>query len=365
MINRVWERFSAFIRMPFELEKEASFIGVDLNPDVIKLLGINTGIEPNLIQHFGIAPTPARAMVKDEIKDMPALAAALEKLVADTGIKHANLAIAIPRSVTISKVITLNKNLNKREMESRVWVEAGRYFPNLVEEIYLDFIPMHESKQDPTQLEVMLTATRKEKIHPYLELAKLADVKLVLVDVHHYALERAINSLLVPEDAERTVALVNIDSALLTMIVYEKQEMLFAHDLNFESYALRTLTTAKLSENVTDEIEEVGEDGVVTLTKRALTANPLKVALAPTLRHMMQHFNSRCHDKKIDRIILSGDYANLPGLCAYMQSELGVPAELADPFKSKKVATWLDENELHQHAAKFVLCCGLATSQLN
>lgn len=365
LISHLWERFRELLRMPFESEKEGSFVGVDLNPDVIKLLGINTDLQPNLIQYFGIAQTPARAMVKDEIKDMPALAESLRKLIAEAGIKNADLAIAIPRSVTISKTITVNKNLNKRELESRVWVEAGHYFPNLVEDIYLDFIPMQESPRDASQLEVMLIATRKDKIHPYLELAKLANVKVALVDVHHYALERAISSLLVPEDAEHTVALLNIDSALLTMIVYEKQEMLFAHDLNFDSHALRKVSTPRQAvANV--ETEEVSEDGIALAVKQApVVASPLKTALAPTLRHMMQHFNSRCHDKKIDKIILAGDYANFPGLCDYIQAELGVPAELADPFKDKKAATWLDQNELHQHAAQFVLCCGLATSQLN
>jgi len=325
-----------------------NLIGLEINTDYIKCLQLSGKDNQLEVDYFAVAPLPVGAVVKDEVKDFNAVTNSLKSLFRASKLSSANIAIAIPRSSAIIKDITVDKRLNIDEIESRVWIEANRFFPNLIGEIYLDFAVIGPSAQDASQLEIILVACRKEQIDPYLDVIRQADLYPRLVDINSYALERTLTLIAKQYPDTQTLALLNISFSLITLIVIHEGILIYTHELNYDGHNL-----SHLNENSTG-----GND----LKIESLTA--LKGSLSLHLRHTMQFFYSSRPNIRIEQLILSGDcaviFSDLPD---FIMKETGKTVMLANPFKNLKIAKGLDESNLQKYAPSLMLCCGLAMSK--
>ena len=108
-------------------------------------------------------------------------------------------------------------------MEAEVTREAGRHIPFPMEDVVIDFEPMHLSAVDPSKVDVLLVACRVEHVAQRLKAAELAGLGLDVVDVeshgaHHAVVQTAGSSTPVAladiGGATTTVMLVNGDSAV-------------------------------------------------------------------------------------------------------------------------------------------------------
>lgn len=327
-------------------QSKTNFIGLDLGSESIKLLQINSSASPKRIEKFAVSKIPHGSIVKNEIKDYDLVANILKSAVKQGGFQTTNLALAIPRSSTIIKNINIDNRLNSEEIETRAWIEANHHFPDLVGDSYLDFSINGISPQDPNQLELILVACRKEVIKPYLEVAKAAGLTLKIVDINSFALERSL-ALIAPTHPDlETIALLNFDISLSTLIVLQKQKLIYAHDETFDGQRLQN----QLRESDNDEIKK---------------QTALKENLSAYLRHAMHFFYSSRPNVAIEKIFLSGDCALEPSLLPFIQQEIGVEMDVANPFQTMEFNSHLKSEELKKYAPALVLCTGLALSTMN
>src|SRR5258707_8249607 len=79
-----------------------------------------------------------------------------------TRIKH--VAMAVPTGAVITKKIVVSAALREEDLEVQVEGEANQYIPFALEEVNLDFQSMGPSPTNPEEQEVMIAATRKERV---------------------------------------------------------------------------------------------------------------------------------------------------------------------------------------------------------
>lgn len=340
-------------------------LGIEINSDFLKVLHLKKltdtqkDKDPYQVENFAIIPLPAGAVVKAEIKDTEKVASFLKQTLLSLDIKNKNIAFAIPRSAAIIKNLMVDRRLNADEVEARVWTEANRLFPNLIGEIYLDFV-VQERTPDAAQQEVIVVACRKEQIKPYLEVARIADLYTQIVDVNCYALERTLSLYCRRVPELKTVALLNLTFSLVTLIVVHEGQLIYTHELNYDGSVIK---------------EKLGIDSKTrVLTNKKITQKPfhvlketenLKSSLGLHLRHIMQFFYSSRANIRIQEILLSGICPGLlPELKHFVQEEIGIQAVVLEPFKDMSVASHIKQEELHQYGPALSLCCGLALSKL-
>lgn len=333
-------------------------VGLDVGSDNLKLLQINQSDSGYLIEKMGMVETPEGAIVKDEIKNAQAIGAALRDMVREVGLLGRDVAVAIPRSLAIIKTINVDKRLGKDDIESRAWIEANRHFPDLVGDIYLDFVVTGPAPQEDSQLEVILVACRKEQIKPYLEILKEGGMVPVIVDVNSYALERALRVIMKQNQQLETVALLNINKSLSTFIVVNKQAQLLAHDQSYDGKRLLTQVKGYLKDKPLDS-----SSSDIGLINDAEYVAILKESLISHLRHTLHFFYSSRPNVNLQKIILAGDCAVVPDLALFIQNEIGIETQLANPFQGMEVASNINKNELSKSSAAMMLACGLALSQ--
>jgi hypothetical protein len=92
---------------------------------------------------------------------------------------------------------------------------------------------------------------------------------------------------------------------------------------------------------------------------------PVLGELLTELRRSLEYFRGRTADGQIDEILICGGSARMPGLDAFLGSELGIPARVADPFAHSPVsAKSFSKEYLESTAPAFAVAVGLAARDM-
>ncbi|HTM64128.1 MAG TPA: type IV pilus assembly protein PilM [Gammaproteobacteria bacterium] len=332
--------------------------GLDIGPDRIKLLRINSASSPFEVMEYASAPLPSGVIVKDEIKDPVAIGSVLRDLIKSSGTTAKYAAVAIPRSLAIIKTITIDKRLSARDIESRAWIEASRHFPDLVGNIYLDFTITGASMQTPDQMELLLVACRKEHLKPYLDLLQQAALIPKIVDVNCYALERVLQLAIANQPELNAVALLNVNVTQSSLIVLSNGQLIHAHDQSFDGQRLLN----QVNEFIKTKREQPGMEQAPILVEDAAYYKLLQENFISHLRHAIHLFYSSRSNIKVDKIILSGDCTVIPDFTSFVEKEIGINTVLANPFSDMKISSKLNADEINKNAPALMLCSGLALS---
>lgn len=334
-----------------------NIIGVDIGAERLKVLKINQQGDHYSIEKFAIVPLPPGVLVKEEIKNIPQLADTLEKLFYDADISEKEIALSIPKPLAIIKTISVDSRLTEKEIEDRAWTEAHRHFPDLIGNIYLDFSIAGPDLQDPKKSELVLVASRKDHVDPYLQVIRQAGLKTRLIDIDCYVYERVLNEVNSEESTLSTIGLMNIDINSLTFIVVKDHRLIHAHDHAFDQSKLLSQIKSYLSEHYPDKVDEqllVNDENYNTLLRSNLLSH---------LRHVIHFFYSSKPNIAIQKVFLSGELASIPNLTNFLQKEIGVETAVINPIKDVTVNSTVDAQKLNQYLNELTLCFGLAISQ--
>lgn len=327
--------------------------GLDIGLTSLKVIKLNSRLNPPQVENFATSVLPENIIVKDEIKDPSALSEAIKSLFKQAGIGSKDVALAIPHSKTIVKNIQVDKRLTTEEIESRAWIEANRHFPDLVGDIYLDFFVSGVDVNDHSQLNMTLVACRKSQIKPYLDMLRMAGLQAKSIDVDSYALERALN-LMLPKTTS-TIGLLNINMNMSTLIVVQSENLIYAHDHAYDGQRLKIQTTNYIKNLTTSEL-----DMHDALASDAAYQAILKENLLSHLRHSMQFFNTSRPNVGMQALIVSGDCATIPTIASFIQQEIGIETLVADPSSKLSFAESVNSTLFKAQAPTLVLACGLA-----
>lgn len=328
--------------------------GLDIGSGFARVVNINSTKKPFLVTNCYQHPLPPGTIVKNEIKEPVQLVTALKIVLSQSGLKTNNVAIAMPRALASVKTITMDSRLTADEIQSRAWIEASRHFPDLIGNIYLDFFVTGAVAQDPSRVEVMLAACRKDQVNPWLDAIQRAGFSVEQVDLNCYALERAVRQGEMASSRDM-LALLNLNHFMSSLIVLKDGALVYAHDQDFDSQRLMSQLVPFLKDKASWAEEALFTDEGYQ--------NILKENLVSHLRHILHFFSSTQPEGNVSRLILSGDCASIPALGMFVEKEMGIPAQKADPFRHMTFESDIDEQQIREHAPEFMLGSGLALSK--
>ena len=163
-------------------------IGLDISSSSAKLVELGQDRSGNLtLERCGIEPLERGWISDGNIEKFDEVVEATRRLVGKSGTKAKHVAMALPASVVISKKIILPGGLSEREMEVQVESEANQYIPFSLDEVSLDFCVVGPSTTSAGDVEVVIAASRKEKVEDRQGLAEAAGLVPVVLDVESYA----------------------------------------------------------------------------------------------------------------------------------------------------------------------------------
>jgi len=304
-----------------------------------------------------------RGWISDgNVEKFDEVAEAVRRLVKKSGTKTRNVAMALPPSSVITKKIVLPGGLTDQELEQQVESEASQYIPFPLDEVSLDFCIMGPTANASGDIEVLIAASRREKVQDIQGLAEAAGLKPVIVDVESYASRLATGRLIANlpnQGVGSIVALFEVGSMTTSMQVLRDDELLYDRDQAFGGAQLTQMIMRQYGFS-NEEAEAKKRDGTLPEDFSSLVLQPFVESLVQEVGRALQFFFTSTTYNKVDAVMLAGGSSVLPGLTTAVTRQTGFACTLVNPFEGMEVAANVRVEQIMREAPTYLTACGLA-----
>ena len=181
------------IQLPVFGSATRQLAGLDISSSSVKLVELSAGDkEAYKVERYAIEPLPRDAVSDGNIANLEAVSEAILRALRRFGPGVKNVAMALPASSVITKKIILPSGLREQDMELAVESEANQYIPFAIDEVNLDFQVIGPAPGSPGELEVLIAASRKDKVEDRVAVAQAAGLEATVIDVESLAIESAL-----------------------------------------------------------------------------------------------------------------------------------------------------------------------------
>jgi type IV pilus assembly protein PilM len=348
---------SLFSRQP------APMLGLDISSSSVKLVELGRDRAGNLVlERCAIEPLERGWITDGNIEKFDEVAEAVRRLVKKSGAKTKNVAMALPPSAVITKKIVLPGGLTDQELEVQVEAEANQYIPFPLDEVSLDFCVVGPSASSSGDLDVLIAASRREKVQDIQGLAEAAGLKPVIVDVESYASRLATARLIenLPNKGQGLiVALFEVGALTTSMQVIRDDEVLYDRDQAFGGAQLTQLIVRQYGFSV-EEAESKKRSGELPDDYEGSVLRPFVESMVQEIGRALQFFFTSTPHNKVDYILLAGGSAALPGLTAAVTQHTTFSCQLVNPFEGMEMGDGVRLKKMTREAPSYLTSCGLA-----
>lgn len=348
---------SLFSRQP------APMIGLDISSSSVKLVELGQDRSGDLtLERCGIEPLERGWISDGNIEKFDEVVETTRRLISKAGTKTKNVAMALPASVVISKKIILPGGLSDREMEVQVEAEANQYIPFSLDEVSLDYCVVGPSATSAGDVDVVIAASRKEKVEDRQGLAEAVGLTPVVLDVETYASRLAASRLigrLPGGGADALIALFEIGGMTSTMQVLRNDDLLYERDQVFGGAQLTQMLVRQYG-FTQEEAETKKRAGELPDDYGMVVLQPYVESLAQEVERALKFFFTSTPHNRVDYILLAGGTAGIPGLTEAITRHTAFPCQVANPFDGMDIGRHVREKKMLREAPSYLTACGLA-----
>ncbi|MBD3221152.1 type IV pilus assembly protein PilM [bacterium] len=357
--------------LPFLKRKAKTLTGMDIGSSVVKCMRLDLSQEPPLITHFAMTDLAPEAIVDGEIMDRELVIRALQDCAEKADLPKEPVATAVSGRAVIVKKIVMDKMSEEDAREAIFW-EAEQHVPFDIDDITLDF-QILDDDIGAGQMEILLVAAKKDMVQTHAELIRDAGFMPTVIEVASFANQNAWEfcqlqtqadaepgeeAAKVPADIEAElldeppldeidegeeeeeaddgefIAMLDVGGGVTNVHIVKNGVPYFTRDLpigtshfveEFQKQLGLTYETANAVAH--GSVDEVDAELVTDIVRSV--AEEIYQGLEPSLSYLK---NSGEADG-IDRIVMSGGGARLPGLSEHLAESYDVPSEIADPLR--------------------------------
>lgn len=344
-------------------KRNMPLVGLDISTSGVKLVELSeVGKLEMRLERFASEPLPRGAVVDGNIENIEQVTEAVRRVWKKSGTSAKHAAIGMPPASVITKKIVLPGGLSEDELEVQVESEASQYIPFALDEVSLDFAIIGPAQNAPDDVEVLLAATRREKVEDRVAAVEAVGLKAQIMDVESYAARAVIERITaqLPKGGRgQIVALFQIGSQTthVSMLldgqpVYEREQPFGGHQLTQD--IVRTYGMSYEEADVKKRAGDLPEGYERDLLGPFLENAALEITRA------IQFFFTSTPYTRIDQIFLAGGCAVIPGLVEIVAERSKVSAAVVSPFKGMQLASGVREKQLRAEAPAYLIACGLA-----
>ncbi len=333
--------------------KARPLIGLDISTSAIKMVELTESSKGEFrLERYAVEYLPKDAVVDGNIANLEAVAEAVRRCWKRLGTATKYVAMSLPTAAVITKKIILPGNLRETEMEVQVESEANQYIPFALDEVNLDFQVIGPVPSSPDEVEVLIAASRKEKV----------ELKPLVMDVESFAVQAAFSLVLAQLSAkgdDQVVALVDVGAVATKVMVMRGDQMVYSREQAFGGGQL-TQDIMRAYGMSSEEAEAVKRSGAGPENYEPELLRPFVENLALEVSRALQFFFSSTQFNQVHHIVLAGGCAAIPGIDEIVATRTQVPTVIANPFAGMVPSSRIRPRQLMADAPLLMVACGLA-----
>jgi type IV pilus assembly protein PilM len=344
-------------------KRNAPLVGIDISTSGVKLVELaDAGKSELRLERYASEPLPRGAIVDGNIENIEQVSEAVRRVLKKSGSRAKLVALGMPSASVITKKIILSGGLGEDELELQVESEANQYIPFALDEVSLDFDVIGPVDNSPEDVEVLLAASRKEKVEDRVAVAEAAGLKLTVMDIESYAARAAIERITgqLPNAGEsQIIALFQIGTQNTHMSVLLDGQVLYEREQPFGGNQL-TQDIVRSYGLSHEEAENKKKSGDLPAGYESELLEPFLEDAAQEVARAIQFFFTSTPYTRIDHIFLAGGCAVIPGLVDTVASRTEISTSVVSPFKGMQLGPTIREKQLRNDAPAYLVACGLA-----
>lgn len=357
----------------FEFIKKLSpnFLGIDIGTTGIRLVELRKDGKRHSLINYGHLESEDylslgggvgnKRMIDNTYLSHDKIVKDLKEVITATGIDAKKVAMSIPISSAFSSVIGL-PNIHEDEIDKAVNFEARKYIPIPLEEVSYGWSLVHSDASDDKKntkkgMKVLLVAIPKEITVKYSNIIQALNLDLISLETESFPLSRSL------ADGQKGVfTIVDIGSKTTSITIVEDGVVFASHSVsNIGGLEITNILShgfnidPKRAEALKRDIglKFSGADKKVSEIMM-----PIVSVIGSDIRKINETY-TRDYQKAIDKIILTGGSASLPGIVDFFKKELQVGVEIGNPWKDITFDEKLTQ-KLTEIAPQFSIAVGLA-----
>jgi len=343
--------------------KHVPMIGLDISSSSAKLVELSKSATGDyVLERMASEPFEKGWITDGQIEKFDEVVAAVRKLLAKSGTKTRLVVMAMPQSAVITKRIMLPAGLRDEELELQVESEANQYIPFSLDEVSLDFCVIGPSPTSGGDVEVLIAASRKERVQDRQGLAEAAGLKPTVLDIESHASLLAMSRIvdtLPNQGRDALVALFEIGADTTSLKVLREGEMLYDRDQAFGGSQLTTLFSRQYGFSF-EEAETKKLAGELPEDYDQVVLTPFVESLSQEIGRALQYFFTSTPHHKVHYVMLAGGTATLPGLKDKVTELTGFASMVVNPFDGMKISGNVKETKVRKESPSYLTACGLA-----
>jgi type IV pilus assembly protein PilM len=338
--------------------QKKQLVGLDIGSSTIKAVELKSTKAGYELVSFGTEALAQDTVVDGAIMDAPQVANAISKIFDAQHIKIKNVATSVSGHSVIVKRVWLPL-MSEEELFERINSEASQHIPFDILDVSLSY-QLLESMD--SQMDVLLVAVKKDKILNHTNVLAQAGKTPVVVDIDAFALQNCFEVNYEP-DAGQTVALLNIGASVMNINIVRGGVPLFTRDVSVGGNQFTDALQKELDLSFDDAERLKKGDTLPSVTddQKQQILRSVSDILTLEIQKTFDFFRATASGESIQRIVVAGGTARVPGLVDLLREEFAMPVEELNPFRRVLVnPAKHSDDQIREMAPRLAIAVGLA-----
>lgn len=329
--------------------KKKLVLGFDIGHSTIKVVQFASHAKKGLsIQGYGFNTFSPKAIENGIIVQPDEVAQAAYSLLTKEvigGLSTNRIITSIPVAKTYTRVLTLPAS-NEKDLDEAVRLEVEQYVPVPIDDLYIDYEITHRETSDKAdELEILMVATPKTIVDSYMTVFEMLDLEVAAIETSLSASVRGVKNSF-PEEVK--VKSKNDSPAGANLLIDLGAK---SSDLSIFDNTIRVTGTIEsggdaITKGIAQSLKITERQAHSLKSRHGLNegkykknivkaSEPVLKDLIREIRKLKRYYEGRASDGgELDRLIILGGGANLPGLTDFLEKETGIKTDVCNTWNN-------------------------------
>ena len=362
---------------------DTSVLGIDIGSSSIKIVQLRKKKGQAVLETYGelaLGPYTQTETGRATNLSTDKISEALIDLLRESKTSTKKCGVSIPIGSSFVTLIELPK-VSQKELAQMIPLEARKYIPVPISEVYLDWWVIPEqsdsaereedekpqetgsamaSKKEIEKVQVLIVAIHNEVISRYQEIITKTGLESSFIEIEIFSTIRAVIG-----ENRGAIMILDMGASSTKLYMVERGIVRSSHTVNRGSQDI----TLALSSSLGISIAEAEDIKRTFGTKQNPREKEIIDTISLTTDYIFSEANrvlssyQKKYNKNVGKIVMTGGGVGYNGLLELAKKNLETEVELADPFSKIEFPAFL-ENELKVIGSEFAVAIGVALRRL-
>ncbi len=308
----------------------SQIFGLDIGRSYIKIAEVKSfGTKKVLVAAESIA-TPGGGIMSESPIDLKKVSESIKTLVSNLKLDTDKCSVSLIESQVVTRLIEL-PNLTDKELAAAINWEAEQYIPLPIKDVNLNYkVVSRPAPGVEGQMEVLLVAAPKRVINKYITVVKNAGLSIDALETESAALTRSLT-----KAGDPTAIIISMGAVSTELVIAKGENVLFTRSVATGGVNLTKaiMSEFNLPQSQAEQYKQtygLAEDKLGGKVSAVL--RPILDILISEISKAMEFTHVHVKDSQLNRLIICGGAAFLPGLSQFLTERTSLEVSMGDSW---------------------------------